>query len=271
MKVYCIISDERAFRSKSPAMFSAVMKRLGLRATYVPFHVRPENIGQAMNSLRILNVAGANVTVPYKEAVVSHMDVLSEGANIIGAINTIVINGDVLKGYNTNAIGIMDALGDAGFNTEDKSALVFGNGGAAKAVVFILNWLRTGTIYVTGRNRGKAQAMVDRFGGKALPLSTVSDRPVPVHIVVNATAVSTGDESREMAEMAARLELPDCELVLDLNYDREDNFWQKMADRNGIRFMDGLTPLAYQARRTFALWTGMNVPPEVFIEELGAI
>ena len=92
-------------------MFSRVMEKVGLRSAYVPFRIRPEHIGQAVQSLRILNMAGANVTVPYKEAVVPHLDVLSEGANIIGAVNTIVQTGDTLKGYNTNAIGIMDALG----------------------------------------------------------------------------------------------------------------------------------------------------------------
>ena len=113
----------------------------------MPFKVAPEQLGQALQSLRVLNIAGANITIPYKEAVIPYLDVLSEGANIIGAINTIVLNGDKLKGYNTNAIGFMDALSYAGYEVEDKSAMVFGTGGAARAVVFILNWLRTKTIY----------------------------------------------------------------------------------------------------------------------------
>ena len=104
---------------------------MGIKGAYVPFQVDPDDLGQALQSLRILNIAGANVTVPYKEVVVPHMDVLSEGANIIGAINTIVRNGNELKGYNTYAIGFMDALNDVGFDVEGKSALVFGTGGAA--------------------------------------------------------------------------------------------------------------------------------------------
>jgi len=170
MKVYCILGDERAFRTKSPAMFSEVMKKVGIRATYVPFKVMPERIGQAIQSIRVLNIAGANVTVPYKEKVVTHMDILSEGANIIGAINTIVRNGDSLKGYNTNAIGIMDALTESGFEAEGKSALIFGTGGAAMAAAFIFNWLRTETIYITGRSELKGQKLVGRFGGETFLL-----------------------------------------------------------------------------------------------------
>jgi len=249
-------------------MFSRVMKRVGIRGTYVPFKVRPEHVGQAIQSLRVLSIAGANVTVPYKEAVIPHLDVLSEGANIIGAINTIVRNGDILKGYNTNAIGMMDALAEFGFDAEGKSALVFGTGGAAKAAVFILNWLRTRTIFVAGRDEAKTGEIVDRFGGQTVALDTVTKKPLPVHIVVNATSVSSDEESPDMAARVKGLDVPDCELILDLNYGRAQNFWQDLGRAREIRFVDGLTPLAYQARRTFALWTGLQVPPQEFLNAL---
>lgn len=268
MKVYCIISDERAYQLKSPSIFSTVLKRLGINGTYVPFMVKPEDLGQAMQSLRILNIAGANITVPYKEACIPHLDILSEGANIIGAINTVVRNGDVLKGYNTNAIGIMDALSDAGFDAEGKSALVFGSGGAAKAAVFILNWLRTNTVYVAGRNAQKTSEVANRFHGEAVSFSALGNRPIRVDIVVNATSVSSIDESTEMAALVDNLQLEGCQLVLDLNYGRRQNFWKEMADTKRVRFMDGLIPLAFQARRTFALWTGIQVPPGEFLKAL---
>jgi shikimate dehydrogenase len=268
MQVYCIISDERAYRAKSTAIFSTVLKRMGIKGAYVPFKVAPDQVGQALQSLRILNIAGANVTVPYKETVLPFLDILSEGANIIGAINTIVVNGDKLKGYNTNAIGFMDALSYADFDAENKSALVFGTGGAARAVVFILNWLRTKTIYLSGRDEGKMRQMVERFGGEARSLSSLEGQQLPVDIVVNATSVSSPDESPEMAALAASLDLPTCEMVVDLNYDRPKNFWKKMAEKKELQFMDGLMPLAYQARRTFALWTGLQVPPEEFISAI---
>jgi shikimate dehydrogenase len=271
MKVFCILSDERAFRSKSPALFSAVLERVGIKGAYVPFMVEPGRIGQALNSLRILNIAGANITVPYKELVIPHLDILSEGANIIGAVNTIVRTGETLKGYNTNAIGIMDALNEAGFDLEGKSALVFGTGGAAMSVVFILNWLRTASIVVAGRNHDKTKQIVERFSGEAKPLEALPEEPVPAQILVNATSVSSPDESKEMAQLVSGLDVPGCELVLDLNYDRRQNFWQDMARARNIRFMDGLSPLAYQARRTFALWTGIQVEASEFLDVLNGI
>ncbi len=268
MKVFCILSDERAAQLKSPAIFSSVLKRQGIKGTYVPFMVKPQDLGPAIQSLRILHVAGANITVPYKEATIPYLDVLSEGANIIGAVNTIVCDGDRLKGYNTNAIGIMDALSEAAFEVEGKRALVFGTGGAARAVVFILNWLRASKIYVSGRNTDQARSISTTFEGEVLELSSLPGQLLPVDIVVNATSVSSKEESPEMAEVVRHLEVSDCRLVFDLNYGRRANFWQEMAEAKGIHFMDGLSALAYQARRTFALWTGLQVPPDEFIRAL---
>jgi shikimate dehydrogenase len=268
MQVYCILGDERVMRSKSPIIFSKVLKRIGLKGAYVPFRVDPHQIGSALQSIRILNIAGASITIPFKEKVIPYLDVLSEGANIIGAINTIVRNGDILKGYNTNAIGFMDALNDSGFDVEGKSALVFGTGGAAKAIVFILNWLRTTSIFVAGRNREKTLQMVDRFGGEAVSLYDLEDRDLAIDIVVNATSVSSLNECSKMSTLLEKLRIKNCELVVDLNYGRSENLWQDLARRNGSRFIDGLSSLAYQCRRTLALWTGIQVPPEEFLKAL---
>jgi len=268
MKVYCILSDERAFHSRSPAMFSTVLKRQGINAVYVPFAIDPAALGQALEALRVLHIAGANVTAPFKEAIIPHLDVLSEGARIIGAINTIVRDNGHLKGYNTNAIGIMDALGSAGFSVEDKTALVFGTGGAARTVAFTLTWLRAREVWVAGRNVERARAIAAQFGARGVELSLLPDLPLPARIVINATSVSSPEEAAELALLVDGLELRGCELIVDLNYGRRRNFWQEKAEREGIPFMDGLKALAYQARRTLQLWTGIQVPPDEFLETI---
>ena len=267
-KVYCIFGDERVFNSKSPEMFSAVFKQVGLRCVYVPFMSRPEKIADAVASIRALNIAGVNVTVPHKESVIPHIDVLSEGAKIIGAVNTIAWEGEALKGYNTNAIGFMDTLEEIGWEVPGKRALVFGSGGAARAVVFILNWLRAEAVYIAARNEVRAMDMAERLGGEAIAFEDVSAGPVDVDLIINATSVSAEDESPELATLVGGLKLEGCDLLLDLNYGREVNIWEQKAAASGVRFMDGLRPLAYQARRTFALWTGVQVEPNEFLTAL---
>jgi len=263
-KVFCILGDERAYASRSPALFRAVFKRHGINGTYVPFKVAPEDLGQALQSLRILNIAGASVTVPYKEAVVPHLDVLSEGAQIIGAINTIVRVGDLLKGYNTNAIGFMDALLEAGFEVEGRTALVFGTGGGARAVAFIFNWLRTRRIIIVGRDPERTAHLADRYGAEARGIQDLSVGSLAVDVVVNATSVSSAGEAPELEAGLRAMSLQGCQLVVDLNYDQSQSIWQALAQEHSARFMDGLVPLAHQARRTFALWTGLNLPHAEF-------
>ena len=261
VKQFYLLGDAQVFRSKSPDIFSAIMDMAGVTGTYTPVRVEPGKIGDAIRKIRLLKASGANVTAPFKEAVLPHLDELSEGAIIIGSINTIVCRGQTLKGYNTNAIGFMDALKGAGFNAAGKSALVLGTGGAARAVVFILKWIHTERIWVAGRSRENIDAIVNQIGGEAISLDDLTDRPLPVDLLVNATPVSDPASDPELAKRANRLRLPNCERVIDLNYGHPRNFWQDMARERDIRFIDGLTSLANQARHTFALWTGIEVDP----------
>ena len=267
-KVYCIFGDERVFNSKSPEMFTTVFQRVGIRGVYVPFMSRPEQIAEAVTSIRALNIAGANITVPHKESVIPHVDILSEGAKIIGAVNTIAWDGDILKGYNTNAIGFMDTLEEIKWEVPGKRALVFGSGGAARAVVFILNWLRAEAVYIAARNEISAHQMADNLGGEAISFDDVRAAPVDVDLIINATSISAEDESPEFAALVSELQLDSCDLLLDLNYGREINIWEQKAAVNGVRYLDGLRTLAYQARRTFALWTGVQVEPNEFLTAL---
>ncbi|MGD8367132.1 MAG: shikimate dehydrogenase [Desulfobacterales bacterium] len=260
MKVFCILSDERAMQLKSPEVFGRILERAGIRAAYVPFCVKPADLGKAFESLKILNVAGANITVPYKEAAVGHMDVLSEGANIIGAVNTVVISAGQLKGYNTNAIGFMDALGEIGFETAGCRAVVLGTGGAARSAVFILSWLRSAELTVAGRSVQKAKRLTRDFGGRAVSLEALTAEPLSADLIVNATSVSSARESEALAELAAGIRPTGCRLVFDFNYGRRENIWEQLAARADARFTDGIRALAFQARRTFALWTGIQIP-----------
>lgn len=268
MLVLCIIGDERVFHSKSPQMFTAVMRRMGIPSHYTPFSVHHNRIGQAVESLRTLNINGANITAPFKEKVIPHLDSLSEGANIIGAVNTVVRDGNALKGYNTNAIGFMDTLKNHDFKPAGKSALVFGTGGAARAATFIFNWLRADSVLVAGRNEEKRNMLVKQLGGEAISYEALFDHPISTPIVVNATTVSSASETSELSQLVSALELQDCELVLDLNYGQPDNIWKAMAQRNRVPFIDGLSTLANQAARTFALWTRVEVEPTAFLETM---
>jgi len=268
-KVFCIIGDERAYRSKSPGLFSAMMKRYGVDAVYVPFMVAPENVEAAVNSLKVLNIVGANVTIPYKEKVLPYLDVLSEGATIIGSINTIARDGEALKGYNTNAIGFMDTLKEKKFDPEGKTAIVVGSGGAARAVVFILTWLKAKSVIITDPDDSKTKDIAEKIGGESIPLDNlISGENVPANIIVNATPASNADEFPGLGELVHQVNVQDCELMIDLNVGRAQSVWKEFADKKNVPFIDGMLPLAHQAKRTLALWTGIQADPKEFIDVL---
>lgn len=268
IKVFCTLSDDRVFRLQSPLMFRSGLRAAGINGYYVPFSIAADEIGYAMKSLRVLNIAGANVTVPYKEAVVTYMDELSEGVQIIGSVNTIVISDGMLKGYNTNAIGIMKALNEAGFKAAGKPALVVGTGGAARSAVFLLKWLNAQPIFVTGRNFSKTEELVDRLGGEAVALKDIAEISPSISLLFNATSVSDPTEGPELSEAIANLSLTKAELVFDLNYHRPHNMWQALAQKQNVTFMDGLPALGHQASHTLALWTGKKVEPRHFLAAL---
>lgn len=268
MKVFSLISDGQAFRSRAPVMFERVMKRIGIQGVYVPFKIDPGKIGQAMEAIRTLNIDGSNIGNPFKESILPHLDILSEGANIIKAVNTVVRTGSTLKGYNTNAIGFMDTLEKAKFDAAGKTALIFGAEGAAKAVVFILNWLRCERVDIAGRYKKNVENLLSTLDANMVSLKALSTTPCKANIIINASSASTPDEAPGFASTIELLDIRECELVVDLNYGHTNNFWEKLARLKGIPFVDGLTPLAHMARRTLLLWTKIDVEPGEFIRAL---
>ena len=267
-KTFCILGDERVFHAKSAAMFTVVMRNAYLKGAYVPYQVEPAKLGEAMKALNVLNMAGANVTSPYKETAISWMDELSEAAQIIGSINTVIINKERRKGYNTNAIGITHALKEIGFKTTDKPIVVVGAGGAARAVLFVLNWLKADPIYVVGRNEEKVRKITRQLGGSPVDLTDLDGIVRDASLIVNATSVSSAEEAPELAKAVIQLRPKRCELIFDLNYDKPDNVWQDLAQLQDIPFMDGLTALAHQGSQTLALWTGTSIDPKEFMAAL---
>src|SRR5262245_21662589 len=118
--------------SLSPVMHNAAFEALGLQVVYVPFLVKPEDLGKATMSLRALNVSGVNVTLPHKGAVIEFLDDLDTSAKQVGAVNTIVQRNRKLYGYNTDGPGFMLSLRkDGHFDPSGKRVVLLGAGGAA--------------------------------------------------------------------------------------------------------------------------------------------
>lgn len=124
-----------ARHSISPMMHNAAFIEKGIDARYLAFDVEPEDLKTSVEAIRTLQLLGVNLSMPHKMAAVPLMDELSEAAQLIGAINTIVHHEGKLIGHNTDGIGFMASLTDAGISIIGKEITLMGAGGAATAII----------------------------------------------------------------------------------------------------------------------------------------
>lgn len=267
-RVVGILGDPVA-HSRSPAMHNAAFAALGLDWVYVPFHVLPAALPDAVAGLRALGVTGCNVTVPHKEAVVPLLDDLSPAAAAIGAVNTVVAAEGRLVGHNTDGEGFSRALHEAHrFRAERSRALILGAGGSARAVGDQLAREGIPAIRISNRTESKARALADHLRRhhpdcevKVLPWSPLDHRAAInwAELIVNTTRVglAAGDPSPIDPNG-----ISPGHIVVDLVYGRETAF---LAACRAVRArcLDGLPMLLHQGALAFTLWTGKEAPLEV--------
>jgi len=253
-------------------MHNAVLAELGLDGVYLPFAVQPDQLAAALAGLRALGLTGVNVTVPHKEAAAALAEELTPQAAALGAVNTLALRRGVLEGHNTDVDGFAQALGQAGFAAGGRRCLVLGAGGAARAVVQALHEQGAASVQVAGRSPRRARALTERLGGEPLDLAQAAAVAGQAELIVNATSVSSPAESPAMAAFALGLCLDSrCGLVMDINYGRAENIWARLAAASGAAFCDGLAMLACQARLSFFIWTGREVPLASFQRALEGV
>ena len=271
MKVFAVLSDYRAHKSASPRMHNAVIQGRGLgeEFCYVPFEIKEGDLEQAVAGIRALNLAGANVTIPYKERVADFLDEISENAAKAGAVNTIIRSGDRLVGDNSDIGGFVDALAVSKIDPRGKSVCIVGNGGAARGLILGLQQAGAASILIAGRSPQKAEILAEEFSVSAAAIRDFAVYTRETDILVNATAVSTAVESPELAEAVQELECEALECVVDINYGRKNSFWAELAVANSATFIDGLPMLALQARISFEMWTGIPVTRGEYLRALG--
>jgi shikimate dehydrogenase len=237
--------------SRSPAMHNAAFRELGLDWLYLPLPVPPELFDVTLRALPGAGYGGANVTVPHKLAAHALCDELSEAARAIWAVNALSFRDGRIAGENTDAPGLLDAIGEP---VAGQRALVLGAGGVGRAAAWAL---REGGAEVSIWNR-----TAERAADLAAELGVRhAERPGPADIVVNSTSV--GLERSSIEEVLAALGLANAEppaLLVDLPYGAEPTALVAWAHAAGARVIDGLEVLVRQGVRSFALWTGAEPP-----------
>jgi shikimate dehydrogenase len=239
-------------------MHNAAFAALGLADwRYELWETAPEDLGRRVAALRTdPGIAGANVTIPHKQAVVAHLDGVSAHAVSIGAVNTLFRDGGRLLGENTDWIGFLDDLRRHGLgNLAGARALVLGAGGSARAICYAL--VRAGAPRVVNRDPARAESLAASLPGvRALPALDQA-QALGIDLIVNCT--SAGMEPRETTTpWPSDLPFPAQAAVYDLVYKPATTRLMRDAFSAGLRVIGGIGMLAEQGAEAFSLWTGRD-------------
>jgi len=241
--------------SVSPHMHNAAFATAGVNGVYLPLEVRElESFVRRMIHPRTReldwNVRGLSITAPHKSAVMELLDWIEPEAREIGAINTVVIENDKLRGYNTDVHGFISPLRERLGLVKGLRVAVIGAGGAARAVVWAMK-REQANVTLFARAPDKARSASENFEVPCEPLSEASFRGYDV--VINATP-----ESPATAE-----QLAGAGLVYDLIYNPIETRFLQEARAAGCHTLGGLKMLVAQAQLQFELWTGKTAPASV--------
>jgi shikimate dehydrogenase len=257
--------------SRSAEIHNRAFEERSLDWQYVGLQVRPERLDAALQGLAALGFRGANVTMPYKEAVLPLLDELSTEARAIGAVNTIQIGADGrLSGFNTDAQGFLEDLRDQGVSPS-RPAHLLGAGGAARAVAYALAEAGCPEITVVNRTERRAKMLVDRFE-PLFPSTRWKVRPwprgvvtsEPAALVVNCTCVGmAGTDLKGESPWPSATPFDPRQVVYDLVYAPTWTPFLEHARVSGAQPISGLGMLVRQAALAFSIWTEVEAPLRV--------
>lgn len=260
---FVVIFGDPVEHTLSPAMHNAAFEELGMDCRYIPFHIAPGALGEAVRAIRALGIVGANITVPHKERVLEFLDQVDEEAARIGAVNTIVNDGGSLKGYNTDGRGfIMSLREDGGFEPAGKRVFVCGAGGAARGVCFALASAGARRIYLYDVDGPRMDRLVmeanSAFGRDvARPSALDPDFIRGADLVINATPLGMREsDPLPMPEGSFRVG----QLVYDVVYNPAETKTLKAARSAGAKGVNGLGMLLYQGVLAFDHWFAVTPP-----------
>jgi shikimate dehydrogenase len=248
----------------SPLMHNSAFSELGLDMCYVPFKVSPDDLPDAVQSIRSLNLAGVNVTVPHKENVMPLLDKVDEEAAFIGAVNTITNHEGILTGYNTDGRGFMSSLAEEDVSVDNKNVVIIGTGGAARAISYYLSE-KASKLSMFDIDRNKADVLVSDLGkirNNVFVLDSPDDLGKP-DILINATPLGfhTDDPLPFNADIISS-EMVVCDLIY-----RNTPLLIKASEK-GAKTVNGSGMLLWQGVLAFELWTGLKPPVETMRHKL---
>ena len=207
---------------------------------YINFDLREI---EDFNNLEILKINGLNVTIPYKEKIITYLDEVDKAASIIGAVNTIAKKDNKLIGYNTDYIGFIKSFKN---NLNFKNALILGTGGASKAIQYALN-IKNINFDIGSRKNNK----------KYISYDLINEKIRDYDLIINTTPLGTFPDVSKKPKINYNL-INENHFCYDLIYNPEKTSFLKECEKKGARIMNGLEMLKSQAEESWIIWNSVS-------------
>lgn len=250
-KLYGIVGFPLA-HSLSPLMQNAALSVKNMNAVYMAFESR--DLAGCLTGMKSLGIKGLSVTIPHKSSVLPLLDEIDDLAERIGAVNTIVNDNGRLIGYNTDAIGAIRAL-ETKIDVRDESGLIFGAGGAARAIGFILKDKGV-SITVVNRSRKRGEDLARALGCPFVPLNEVGEQDADLLVQTTSVGMHPHNDQCVVPKSILKKGL----VVMDIIYNPLETRLLKTARERGCIMVNGLGMFIHQGAEQFRLWTGLEPP-----------
>ena len=244
--------------SLSPFMHSIALKTHEIDAEYFAIDLEPTDTSRFISWINNDEFLGSNVTIPYKSQFLNVVDQLDETAAAIGALNTIVKNNGTVKGYNTDVFGFLNPLGKFSDELSGESVIVFGTGGASKAVAYALTQLGVEQIVMVSRNPGLKSrddvVMCNYSNWQAYAGESV--------MLVNTTPLGMHPNTKQSPVEEQDAHLLEGKICYELVYNPLETTFLKQARQYQAETIGGLDMFIAQGAKAFELWTGKTFPTQ---------
>ncbi len=266
-KRYYVIGDPIA-HSLSPQIHTPVLQKFYNDASYEKCYVSKNSLENFVYMVKQNNIKGFNITMPHKAEIIKYLDTVDMAAQALNSVNTVVNTNGKLAGYSTDGKGFFTALSDIGFLVQDKTVVVIGAGGASAAVCDQAAREKAKQIIILARKIGQAQALEKTLSSihtctKIKPVQLDSESLnkycEKADLLINATSLGMHGTNAQFEDLSFIKQLPKTSVVADLIYKPDKTLFLQTAEKQGLKIMNGLGMLIYQALIADKYYTGQEI------------
>ncbi len=246
--------------SISPQLHNSLYRHLGMDMVYCAYDILPENFENAVKGMAALGFTGFNITIPYKEEIIRYLDEIDPEAAAIGAVNTVKIKDGRLIGFNTDGKGFIKSLKREGVSVSDKSVLIIGAGGSARAISIYAAKENASRIIIYNRTIEKARELSDAVNSyKGSKVATEAESiPTDIDLIINTTPL--GMWPSVLGNPLSGIELKSNTVVCDIVYNPRMTSMLKQAVQSGCKTVGGIGMLIGQALDAVEIWIEKALP-----------